>query len=122
MVKRFKIVKVDYKYCDYLRKFDNRISYNAGMKELRPFIGILFSIDDFEYFAPLSSPKPKHMNLTNTVDLIKIANGRYGVINFNNMLPVTKINYELLDLNGTPISNEDFNRKNLLKSQLKWLK
>lgn len=76
MVKRFKIVKVDYKYCDYFRKFDNRISYNAGMKELRPFIGILFSIDDFEYFAPLSSPKPKHMNLTNTVDLIKIANGR----------------------------------------------
>lgn len=58
----FKLVKVDYKYCDYLRKFDNKIFYNAGKKELRPFLGILFTIDNCEYFAPLSSPKPKHLN------------------------------------------------------------
>ena len=29
MIRNFKIVKVDYKYCDYLRKFDNKVSYNA---------------------------------------------------------------------------------------------
>lgn len=56
----FKIVKIDYKYCDYLRMFDSKVPYNAGSKELRPFVGILFMIDDMEYFAPLSSPKPKH--------------------------------------------------------------
>ncbi len=34
----FKIVKVDSEYCDYLRSFDSRVPYNAGSKDLRPFI------------------------------------------------------------------------------------
>ena len=57
LIRNFRLVKVDYKYCDYLRKFDNKVSYNAGIKELRPFIGILFVVDGIEYYAPLSSPK-----------------------------------------------------------------
>ena len=47
----FKIVIIDYKYCDYLRKFDNKVIYNMGEKELRPFLGVLFNIEKFEYFA-----------------------------------------------------------------------
>ena len=99
MYKNFKIVKVNYKYCDFLRKYDNKVSYNAGTKDLRPFIGVLFKIDKFEYFAPLSSPKKKHKQLRNTIDLIKINKGKYGVINFNNMIPVKSNNYEEFDLN-----------------------
>ena len=38
-MKSFNIVQVDYKYCDFLRKFDERVPYNYGKKELRPFIG-----------------------------------------------------------------------------------
>lgn len=57
MYKKLKIVKVNSKYCDYLRKYDCRVPFNAGSKELRPFIGVLFKINDCEYFAPLSSPK-----------------------------------------------------------------
>ena len=71
MYKSFKIVKVDYKYCDFLRKYDNKVTYNAGTKDLRPFIGVLFTIGNCEYFSPLSSPKPKHKKLKNTLDLIK---------------------------------------------------
>ena len=41
MYKSFKIVKVDSKYCDFLRLYDSRIIYNAGTKDLRPFIGVL---------------------------------------------------------------------------------
>ncbi len=81
MYKNFKIVKVDYKYCNYLRKFDSRVTYNAGSKELRPFVGVLFTINKCEYFAPLSSPKDKHKRLRNTLDLIKIKRGEYGVVN-----------------------------------------
>ena len=99
MIRNFKIVKVDYKYCDYLRQFDNKVSYNAGVKELRPFIGILFVVENCEYFAPLSSPKVKHMKMKNNLDIVKIAGGRYGVVNFNNMIPVTPKNYELFDMN-----------------------
>ena len=121
MIRNFKIVKVDYKYCDYLRKFDSRVSYNAGIKELRHFIGILFEVNSCEYFAPLSSPKVKHMNMKNNLDIVKIDGGRYGVVNFNNMIPVTSKNYELFDLNAIPKDTYELKRQNLLKSQLLWL-
>ena len=45
MYKSFKIVKVDSKYCDYLRQFDDRVMYNMNEKELRPFVGILFKVN-----------------------------------------------------------------------------
>ena len=90
MSDKFKIVKIDYNYCDYLRKFDNKVCYNAGVKELRPFIGVLFQINSKEYYAPLSSPKNKHKVLKNKLDLIKIDDGKLGVININNMIPVNK--------------------------------
>ena len=56
-MRNFKIVSVDTDYCDYLRKFDPKVIYNKGTKKLRPFIGVLFKIDKWEYFAPLSKPK-----------------------------------------------------------------
>lgn len=121
MIRNFKIVKVDYKYCDYLRQFDSKVSSNAGVKELRPFIGILFVVDGCEYFAPLSSPKVKHIHMKNNLDVIKIDGGRYGVVNFNNMIPVTPNNYEIFNLNATPKDTYELKWLNLLKSQLLWL-
>lgn len=116
-----KIVRVHHDYCDYLRKYDNRITYNMNEKKSRPFIGILFKIDNFEYFAPLSSPKLKHKNMKNTIDFFKIKNGELGVVNFNNMIPVTKANYTLIDLNKTTFTIEDLHYQILLKKQLSWL-
>ena len=43
MIKNLKLVKVNTKYCDYLRKFDKRVAYNKYFKELRTFVGILFN-------------------------------------------------------------------------------
>ena len=106
MILRFKIVRVNTQYCDYLRKFDTKVSYNKNEKELRPFIGILFSIENYEYFAPLSSPKPKHKTMKNTIDFLKIKNGELGAINFNNMIPVKKANYTLVDLNKKYIETD----------------
>ncbi len=121
MIRNFKMVKIDYKYCDYLRKFDNKVAYNSGSKEMRPFIGILFVVNEYEYFAPLSSPKVKHIHMKNNIDVVKIDKGRYGVVNFNNMIPVTPNNYELFDLNATPKNTYELKWQNLLKSQLLWL-
>lgn len=53
MVKKFKLVIIDSKYCDYLREFDDRVPYNFSKKENRPFVGILFEIENIKYFAPL---------------------------------------------------------------------
>ena len=46
MIINLKIVRVKSDYCDYLRKFDNKVYYNKNEKELRPFIVILFKIND----------------------------------------------------------------------------
>ena len=121
MIRNFKLVKISYKYCDYLRKYDDKVPYNAGVKELRPFIGILFTVKTCEYFAPLSSPKVKHLSMKNNIDLIKIDNGNLGVINFNNMIPVNEKNYEVFDLNKKANTTSELKRQILLKSQLRWL-
>ena len=121
MRKKIRIVKVDSKYCDYLRMFDNRVPYNVGVKELRPFIGVLFMIGNCEYFAPLSSPKDKHKLLKNTIDLLKINDGIYGVVNFNNMIPVKSNNYVEFDLSFDNKDNDEIMRINLLRNQLRWL-
>ena len=119
MYRKLKIVRIDYKYCDYLRKYDSKVAFNAGNKELRPYVGILFNINNIEYFAPFSSPKEKHKKLKNTLDILKINEGKYGVVNFNNMIPVTKENYIEFDLNN----NDEINNKRiiLMNQQLRWL-
>lgn len=100
MIKNLQIIRVNTNYCDYLRKFDPRVAYNMNEKEIRPFVGILFKIEDCEYFAPLSSPKPKHKKMKNTIDFLKIKNGELGAVNFNNMIPVKRercCNFKLLE-------------------------
>lgn len=121
MYNKFKIVIVDPKYCDYLRKFDGKVPYNAFDKKLRPFLGILFMVNDIEYFAPLSSPKEKHKTLKNTLDLLKIDNGNLGVINFNNMIPVKKDNYVDYDLSIKNKNGSELQRSILLRKQLRWI-
>lgn len=121
MILNLKIVRVNSDYCDYLRKYDNKVSYNKFEKELRPFIGILFKIETFEYFAPLSSPKLKHKKMKNTVDFFKIKNGELGAVNFNNMIPVTKQNYTLIDLNKETLTLSELKYQRLLREQLNWL-
>lgn len=108
---------LDSKYCNYLRQFDNKVSYNMGNKENRPFIGVLFWIGDIEYFAPLSRPKTKHLKMRNTIDFVKIDGGKLGAINFNNMIPVKKGNYKLVNLD---VPNAD-KYITMIKKQLLWL-
>ena len=56
-----KLVIIDTDYCNYLRTFDSKVAYNYGKIDTRPFIGVLFNIGVLKYFAPLYSPKPKHL-------------------------------------------------------------
>ncbi len=121
MILNLRIVRVDSEYCDYLRKFDNKVMYNKSEKELRPFIGVLFKIDNYEYFAPLSSPKEKHRKMKNNIDFFKIKGGELGVMNFNNMIPVTSNFYTLIDLNKETLTIEESKYQKLLQEQLQWL-
>ena len=121
MILNLEIVRVNSDYCDYLRQFDNKVAYNKYEKELRPFIGILFEIDTCKYFAPLSSPKPKHRKMKNMIDFFKIKDGELGAVNFNNMIPVIDKNYTLVDLNKETLTIAELKYQKLLKEQLNWL-
>ena len=121
MKNKLSIVRLNTKYCDYLRKFDNKVPYNYGEKELRPFVGVLFKVNNCMYFAPLSSPKPKHLKIKSKLHFLKLDGGKLGAINFNNMLPVTEQNIIKIDLNKECITKSEEKYINLLKEQLFWL-
>ena len=59
-MERLSFVLIDSKYYDYLRTKDHCVPYTMENKSTRPFIGALFQIENISYYAPLSSPKPKH--------------------------------------------------------------
>lgn len=116
-----KLVKIDTKYCDYLRLYDNKVPYNFENKALRPFVGVLFEVNSCKYFAPLSSPKPKHLKMKNTIDFLRLDDGKLGAINFNNMLPVMDNNVIVIDLNKKYIRKSDKIYQSLLRKQIYWL-
>ncbi len=47
----FSFYTVDAGYCDYLRKRDPCVPYTMDQKAIRPFVGIVFSVNSFYYYA-----------------------------------------------------------------------
>lgn len=84
----FSFYTADARYCDYLRKTDPRVPYTMDGKSTRPFVGIVLCIGSFQYYAPLTSPNPKHLHMKNQLDFLKINHGQWGAINLNNMIPI----------------------------------
>ena len=83
---KLKIYYIDNDYIDYLRKFDNRVAYNKT--KTRPYVGVVYTFNNQTYFAPLSSPKPKHLTMNKkALDIFKIKDGELGIVNINNMIP-----------------------------------
>ena len=82
----FSFYQVDPAYSNFLRQSDPCIPHTSGQKAARPFVGIVLTINGLNYYAPLSSPKPKHINMKNQVDFLKINKGYWGVINYKNLL------------------------------------
>ena len=107
-------------YLKYLGIYENKVSLKAN----RPFIGIVFKVNNREYFAPLSSPKEKHKGMKTNIDFFKIDKGNLGIINFNNMIPVinndicrNKLDLEML---SKSLNTDDIKYFRLLKNQLEY--
>lgn len=109
------LAKIDIDYCEYLRKYDYRVPIIFDKKVRRPFVGIIFKVKNIMYFAPLSSPKAKHLNMNDKIDFLKINKGKLGAINFNNMVPVLENNINKIELNYL----NKYDR--LLIQQINWL-
>ena len=111
-MKTLKIYYLDDEYIYYLRLFDQMVFYNKN--STRPYVGIVYTFDGLNYFAPLSSPKPKHLRISKkAIDVFKIDEGKLGIININNMIPVP------LDCltEVLPLIKNDFKYKNLIENQ-----
>ena len=82
-------------YIKYLSQYQEHLFLHEGGAFGRKYIGTVLEINGLSYFAPLSSFKPKHKRMKESVDFIKIKD--YAVININNMVPVPK--EQLIELN-----------------------
>ncbi len=121
-----KIYQVTNEYIDYLFSIDSRVQKNNGD---RKYIGIVFQIENFNYFAPLSSPKDNDFDESGKVKKsspglhrIVINKGTdkedfLGKIKFTSIIPV--LPKELIEININDISDEKY--KNMLNKQIYYI-
>ena len=107
---------VDTSYIDYLGNYQAHIWVNEENNRLRPYVGVVMEIGNYKYYAPLSSPKPKHQKMRDRLDFIRLEHrGQLkAVINLNNMIPVSDSLIAKIDIAGV---TDNF-YKNLLNVEM----
>jgi len=114
-MKNFKLYYISEEYVDYLRQFDNKVAYNKN--RTRPYVGIVYTQNNYDYFVPLHSPKEKHKRIhPKALDIYKIKDGELGVVNINNMIPAP---YKVLNEVLPTVKDEKY--RTLLTDQLSFL-
>ncbi len=82
------IVKND--YIDFLNRCDSHVMWSKDDSgHPRPYVGIIFEINEFVYFAPLTHNGKRWKSFD---DHIVLENGNIGAIKFPRMIPVAKAN------------------------------
>jgi len=94
-----KFYTIDDDYINYLKNFERRVWNNFDKENKRPYIGIIIMNNKYDYYAPLTSPKPKNEKWRDSLTTIRLDdhNGLYGFICLNNMIPVNNHLVKLLD-------------------------
>lgn len=85
-MKPLKIYRISDKYINFLKTIDSRVQNNKDRR--RPYVGIVLNVGRFRYFVPMESPQPNHANIKPGHHIMKLDNGRLGMLGFNNMIPV----------------------------------
>ena len=121
-----RLYNINIKYIRDLSNADDKVLSVSPQikKEKRPWVGVIVICGKKEYCVPLSSPKPKHENMKNDKDFLRIISNDgklIGVLNFNLMIPVNQSLISMVDLH---IYKNDSQKlaayKHLMKDQLKW--
>lgn len=114
-MENLRLYRVKNHYIRYLSSIDNKVQYNKRAR--RPYVGIVLHVDNYQYFVPLESPKPNHINVKSGKHLLKLDGGNLGIMGFNNMIPV-----HISALIHFNIEKEDDERYiELLKRQVRWI-
>ena len=82
-MENLKIYEINAAYINYLVPYAPHLFHNRqqGQANERKYIGIVLQVNGLDYFAPLSSFKPKHRRMKEGLDFIKIKD--YAVINLS---------------------------------------
>lgn len=110
-MENLRIYRITDHYIRYLHSRDSKVPYNKGAK--RPYVGVVFTFGGFRYFVPMESPKPNHATIKPGKHIMKLGGGRYGLLGFNNMIPVHKDALIPIDIDAEP----DQKYRELLKRQ-----
>ena len=81
-----RIYRVEEKYIRFLKSRDEKVQDNKGRR--RPYVGVVLYVGSYKYFVPMESPKPNHANIKPGRHIMKLDEGRLGLLGFNNMIPV----------------------------------
>lgn len=119
-----KLYHVEKDYISFLREFDRKVTIVKENGKLRPYVGIVYEIEGFNYFAPFSSPEKdengelteeykQYFDKNNKTTYERIEDLKYGTININNMIPVP--NSQLISFNIDDIEDKQY--QSILKDQ-----
>ena len=126
-----KLYAVSDKYIQYLRKFDNRVYDNKenNRKVTRKYLGIVLTINELNYYIPMSSPKNSDY-INNKIRksiipiIIIISNEEInnlpvlkGTLRISNMIPVPSSELILYE----PKNEKDKNYKILVEKELEFI-
>lgn len=110
-----KIYRIEDKYVRFLKSRDNRVQDNKNRR--RPYVGVVLYIGEFRYFVPMESPKPNHVNIRSGRHILKLDDGKLGLLGFNNMLPVPDTALIRFNINDEP----DKKYAELLRRQVSYI-
>ena len=121
---------INKEYISFLKNHDSRIpNIDYGNNGYKPFFSPLFEKDGLVYVTQVSSKKPRHLKMKESIDFVKIFDKTnkklISVINLNYMFPVPKseiieVKYKNIDNFRTFSSLDEKNKYiNLLKYEMK---
>lgn len=126
-----KLYEVTDEYIEYLKQFDNKVyDTKEGNREVkRKYLGIVLSINDMNYYVPLSSPKKsdfKENRIRKSIPpIIRIVykdknTGKIelkGTLRIGNMIPIPESELIYYDVN----KEENSNYQILVKKELNFI-
>lgn len=95
-----KLYRISDQYIRFLKSRDLRVQDNKDRR--RPYVGVVLYVGDHRYFVPMESPKPNHTNIKPGRHIMKIDNGKLGLLGFNNMIPVHEAALIAFDIDREP--------------------
>lgn len=126
---KLNLYSVSDNYIKYLRRFDDKIYDNKEENKIheRKYIGIVLTVNEFNYYIPMSSPKKSdYIDFENriirndTKTIIRMHDGErlYGTLRISNMIPVPITELEPYILS----SESDLKYKEVILGELRYIK